>query len=59
MELLSAKALFVLVTIIMSLNGKVISSKGFRLFAALANVDGVIKETFDHKFHIQVIKKSI
>lgn len=45
--------------IIMSLNGEIISMKVFRQLNVLAKTDKVIKKTFDHKFHVQVIKKSI
>lgn len=43
----------------MSLNGEIIPKAGYRHLNVLANIDEVIKETFDHKFHVQVIKKSI
>jgi hypothetical protein len=58
MKLLSAKAFILLATIIMSLNGETIGRKVFRQLNVLANIDKVIKETFDHKFHVEVIKKS-
>ena len=55
----SRKETFVLIlTIIMSLNGEIIRKKIIRQHnVSTTLIDGVIKETFDHKFHIQVIKK--
>lgn len=58
MKLLSAETFILLVTIIMSLNGEIIPKEVFRQLNVLANIDKVIKETFDHKFHVRVIKKS-
>lgn len=43
----------------MSLNGEIIRKTVFQQFGVLAYIDKVIKETFDHKFLVQVIKKSI
>lgn len=61
MKLLSAKTFLLLVTIILSLKGETMIWKRSRFrqqqLAVSTNIDKVIKETFDHKFHVEVIKK--